>query len=56
MSVVNLRSATNVGLAVRVRKDGKHIDRDNDAESTGVVSDMIPLGISLGVRVVLPMP
>lgn len=50
MADTRILSAQNVGKAVRVMKEGKHIDRDVDTDSAGVVSDMFPLGISLGVR------
>ena len=43
-------SAKNVGLAIRMKTNGKHIDKEYDNESAGVVADIIPVGVSLGVR------
>ena len=47
---VRYPSAKNVGLAIRMKKNGKHIDKEYDEESAGVVADIIPIGVSLGVR------
>lgn len=42
-------SAKNIGEVVRLFKNGLHVYRDPDAESTGIATDLIPLGFSMGV-------
>ena len=46
-------SAKNVGEVVRVLKKDGHVYREPDAESTGVVTSIIPFGFSMGV---IPLP
>ena len=42
-------AAKNIGAVVRQYKNGKYTFRDPDVESTGIVTDIVPLGYAMGV-------